>query len=961
MKKIVTAAFFCLALVCCASGAELVKDGKAACRIVVTPGQSPVIRHAAEELALYLNKITGGANVQVAEAPVSGLNMVLFERSADPKMEDDGFALSSEKNVLKIQAKTDPGFLYGAYEILKRYGNVRWLVPGPEGEFVRNSPSVSVPSGRTLHNPSFKVRTFHFNCANIDSPKLEVLDWMLRNNMVIEETSDFFRVGPVSGFIKNRPYSIREGWHCFTRLHNGEKTAPDRAKWAADYRKMFEEHPERFPLINGKRQFLEGQKFQPCTTNPDNIRIMASNLIAHLKKSGITQFGGRYILVNNDNTNWCECENCKAADDPREAKEHQISTRYWKFINALSAGVRKELPDAPLVGYAYQNYQAPPLGVNPDPKMAVMLSFNRICYRHRLDDPECPTNKVFLRCFQAWSKVNGNVYTWEEIGPNGTCYMPLETTFVDHLKTYRKLGMAGTIPSIAPLFAKYEKRYQDTLIPESWYGMWQALYLSAQFHWNMDSDYARLLEEANQLFYGKAWDAGMKEFRELIGKTASSTPGCFGWGHGAPVGRCLTQPGVHKKLLECLDRAGAAVQNDPRSLKNVRRDRMFFAKAWEKEYTSYLKNFRDLRIYAKTAPIQIDGNIDEPDWKNADIISNFKIDSEKPARNQTFVRTVYEPDAIYFAVELMEPSPGKMESKARERDGKLWEDNSFEIFLNHPDMGNSYYHFIINDRGSLYDSKVASLTEQDVSFHSGAEVKTKVLNDRWCAEIRIPTAMLGMKCFDGHTWRVNMQRYRVVKGEQPESSSIASGAGHNVESFLPLAFAGKRQTADVSFSEIDTRFWKNADCNEVEKQEKLPGSWTSENHLLPKNWFLNLNSGSIAMKKHPGSDSNYYIELTDGIIYQYHRGRNEKYAIRFRAAGEGTLSLYAYRYQQPEKVTEGLKHLGSDFVAKASPGGGEWKDYKFEYTKKDPAEAIGAAFHVKGKLLLDDIYVYPVK
>ena len=78
--------------------------------------------------------------------------------------------------------------------------------------------------------------------------------------------------------------------------------------------------------------------------------------------------------------------------------------------------------------------------------------------------------------------------------------------------------------------------FQPWADPSSAESPWQAIYMSAQFLWDKDSDYAALYEEANSLYYGKAWEGGMKEFRKVQEKAFHETSGCFGWGLCSPLG-----------------------------------------------------------------------------------------------------------------------------------------------------------------------------------------------------------------------------------------------------------------------------------------------------------------------------------------------------------------------------------------------------------------------------------------
>ncbi len=934
---------------------DLVKNGKPASCIVLAENAGVVEKHAAAELAAFLAKISGSSEqVAIGQAPVKDLYPIYLELVSDQRIDQEGFCLKANRSGLRIQAKEPIGVLYGVYEILKKYGGIRWLVPGAAGEYFKLKPTIVIPEMDTVSNPSFKIRTLHFCCASIDSPNYEVYDWMVRNNMNIEMDLFQLKIPDAARFLEARGATLRGGWHCFTRLHNGINVAESAKTCFADYETMFREHPERFPLINGQRRFLEGQKYQPCTSDPDNIKIMAKNLVAEMRACGMDKRGGRYILVNNDNTSWCECARCKAEADPGEAQAGGIATRYWKFINALTDEARKELPDLPAVGYAYQNYQRPPLGVKPDPRLPVMLSYNRKCYRHTLQDPDCPVNSLYYSYFKEWSKLCKTVYTWEEMSGIGREYQPSELIYVELLKEYFRLGIDGTTPSIPPLYAKYGPRYQGTTTPDSWLGMWQTLYLAALVQWDVNTDAVKALEEANALYYGPAWENGMREYRQLLMETSRTSPGCFGHGLQAPLGRNLTRPGVEAKLTAALARAEKAAEGNALACVAVRRDKEFFNTTWVKQNRLYVENYREMRAYPRKGVIRIDGKLDEPDWINADIVGNFRVTAEKEAKSQSAVRIIYELDYLYVAIEAMESSMNRIKSIHTERDGKIWEDNSVELFLNHPDMGGSYYHFIINDKGALRDARFDGPVSMP-DFDSQAVVAVGRFSDRWVVEMQIPTSTLGMKCFPGHTWRMNSQRYRVVDGEDTESSSLAAGAGHNVQAFLPVAFSSERSVNK------DTRFWKNASLNETWVLSELPQNCKVRDGKIPAHWHLAGTGGSVSMERHFGNSNDLYMKLENCRIFQLHKGKQSQFRIVLDAKGPGKMEIAVYRYTRtPQGDSD--RHLGTDYILKAQPPEDKWQTYKVDFKKESPEEVLGIAIHTlgNGALCVDNVFVQPM-
>lgn len=948
----------------------LMKDGMPTCSIVISKNASDAEKFASEELTSYLAKISGSpTKPAIGTEPVNDTYPVYLELSSDKRLDNEGFCLKADKNALRVQGTRTIGILYGVYEILKKYGGIRWLVPGPDGEYFKIKPTIEVPAQNSCHNPSSKIRMLSFVSANWNSPVVETANWIIRNNMRLKANYNLLIYPKLKEmYFKHAAVSV-DGWHCYTNLLLGIGTKYNFSQTKKVVEQLFKKHPEYFPLINGKRvTHLHTRKGvdsysafapQPCLSNSDVVTLMAENLAAYIKKVREPGMENFYMIINNDTTNWCECEKCGVTENPEERRDHQIPTKVWTFLNSLVAKTFKLMPDARLWCSAYQNFHGVPKGVKPDPRVSVLLAFNDMCYRHKLTDPNCPVNRHFLRLFKEWGKTGNAVATYEEAFSDfaGGSYAPVEKIYVDNLKEYHKIGIDGTMQEIFPLFGECGPLRKKWLQNVAWYADWQAVYLGAQFLWNINSDYDKIYAEINSLYYGKAWEAGMKDFRKVLTEAYVSEPGCYGYLHESPIGRSLTQPGLEKLLLSDLDKAEAAVKEDPRSLKHVQMDRKFFAYHWQRTHELYIKNFRDLRAYLKKDPIKIDGDIDEPDWRAAEVFSTYKTPENANAKVPTYFRAVYEPDYLYIAIEAMEPSPDKMKTPVKDPNGEVWKNNEVEVFLNYPDMGDKYYQFIISSEGIVWQKKVTpgNLFE---NFVSNAEIKTKIFKDRWITEMKIPTSELGMKCFTGQTWRMNSIRSRVMEGEPPSASSISGGSGANVQTFLPVSFVRERR------GERDMRQWRNGNLDEIVKHKEPIKGYIVEDNCLPKHWVLNGGGQGpikLAMKLHPSSKGNYYMQLDNCRVFQMCETTQSKFKVPFKAIGHGELGVYVNRYTPIPNSNGGCKYIANDGVKIFKIDSNEWKGLEYEYTKKDPKEWLGFVFFArKGEIGLDDIFVSPL-
>lgn len=940
---------------------KLIDDGKSVCEIVVPENASTAWKRAGGELAKYLGKISGGESPAIVDSPTANAYPVRLEIVDDDELGVDGFRLVANSESFRIMANNEQSLYYGVYHALGKYGGIRWLVPGEDGEYFALKPTIAIPEGDAIHKPDFSVRKLELNCASNGHAMTDTWDWMSRNNFTLADAhghvnSENWRP-ELAKALKERGARIANSI-MFSSLLAGRWVRPGVRSFNEEreaIRIFHLEHPEYFPLVDGERVILHGYE-QPCTSNPEVVEIMSRNVSRWAKL--LNSPAARLMVINDDGTIWCQCDKCRSSDPKGESGGNVLSTRYWTFINQIFKRAIDLYPNMTFEGMAYQNFQKVPKGVALDPRLSVKLSFNRRCFRHRLADSRCPTNTIFHQYYQDWMNTGNRVSSREEFGAGGGgMYMPLESTLIDGFKTFHDLGMAGASVCTCPVDGVYRPFYDD-VVKKSWYSSWQALYLAGQFLWDIDGDYDALLEEANSLYYGPAWEGGMKEFRKRLTKAFQTTPGCYGWGHGAPAGRCLALPGVRRQLLSLLDSAAEAAKNDARALAHVNRDRHLFEITWIKAHDEYMNTFREMNSFAKKGDIQVDGMFEEHDWKRAEVYGNFKTlkddhGKNKTAEPRTFVRTVHEPECLYVAISALEPTPDKL--LVKEGDAFSWGDNALELFLSHPDMNGSYYQLAFNANGDAYESKVIPGSQvADTTFKTGVEIKTKMMKDRWNAELKIPTSSLGVNCVPGHVWRINVARTRKLTDGEKEQSSLANGSFHGA--FQNLNFI---EEPDVKNPEKDVRLWRNSGFNETFKRphEKWAAHWRAgQRDLLPRGWSLN-RPGVLEMLLKPESDNDYCLKLTGGDFYQTHKGKGEALRIKFKASGRGEFTLRIFNFKRG-KYPAHFKTVTLDEIKLDTD---DWKDFSYDYEKLDPDDLVGPDFsHVKGEILIDDVVTYEI-
>ena len=467
----------------------LVKDNAAASRIVLEETAGPVEKHAAAELTLYLAKVTGAKievgnlpsprlyNIYIGTVESRGIPLSGAMKSSLSKIAPEGFLLAADADGVRIVGRQPIGALYGAYDVLKKCAGVRWFAPGADFEYCPKKPLVVIPGQVTVSNPSFAFRHLGFICANVTSRTIDSWDWLIRNGMVVHTSKRVYMMHRDA--LEERAARISEGGHCFAYLLND---------------KLFDEHPEYFPMIDGKRVKQRPDSSwlttnQPCTSNPKVREILTDGVKRFLDTPPA---GGSYLIGNNDGTGWCQCDNCVRLDPPDEKQKRFVSTRYYTLVNQMVRDIYRTHPDADLWAWAYQNYRWPPSGIVPDKRLTIEACVHGRCYRHPMADSTCQANAWFREMLSGWMKFGNKVMVreYDECLPGNPQYCPAERIYAQDIRYYHQLGLAGFSPIAPPPDGTFGPRYTDAGkldadkgemslygVKNAWYARWPIAFL----------------------------------------------------------------------------------------------------------------------------------------------------------------------------------------------------------------------------------------------------------------------------------------------------------------------------------------------------------------------------------------------------------------------------------------------------------------------------------------------------
>ncbi len=149
---------------------------------------------------------------------------------------------------------------------------------------------------------------------------------------------------------------------------------------------------------------------------------------------------------------------------------------------------------------------------------------------------------------------------------------------------------------------------------------------------------------------------------------------------------------------------------------------------------------KQIRIPRLNAAFTIDGDLTDAGWQQAArMVQFYQINSALDAPDPFVFYLACDDKMLYFAFE----SPGNPTPRAdrRERDGRLWEDDSVDILIapDYREKPTDNYHWIGNADGVIYDAY-----RSDPGWNGRWQYRAQRSSDGWSGEGAIPLAELGI-------------------------------------------------------------------------------------------------------------------------------------------------------------------------------------------------------------------------
>ncbi|MDD4097844.1 MAG: DUF4838 domain-containing protein, partial [Lentisphaeria bacterium] len=363
-------------------GLDLVKDGRSAFVIHVEEDAPPSVHEAASDLRMYCQRVTGvdWPIVHAAATPMISLGATRAAAAAGitvAGLEWEGFRVKplngdlyvlgpdTGRNERTPQGGTSAGTRNGVATLLEDYFGVRWLMPGPHGDYAPKRQTISVPDTERVEAPGFLNRR---------------LPYIQPNAKGVEQWSNRQKLG-LSLYL--------------THGHNWIRTCPPH---------LFAEHPEWYMVSGGQRTPPSGDYYKLCQTHPSTIRRFADVASDYFTRHPQATC---FSLSPSDGGGWCECETCASFYEQDPLGKLSVTPAVIYFYNEVAKLVRQRFPDKLLAGYVYAQYVFPPskpFQLEPNIFLVWAPSFD---YGYTLYRPDI--RELFDSLLPQWPKITSNL------------------------------------------------------------------------------------------------------------------------------------------------------------------------------------------------------------------------------------------------------------------------------------------------------------------------------------------------------------------------------------------------------------------------------------------------------------------------------------------------------------------------------------------------------------------------
>lgn len=182
-----------------------------------------------------------------------------------------------------------------------------------------------------------------------------------------------------------------------------------------------------------------------------------------------------------------------------------------------------------------------------------------------------------------------------------------------------------------------------------------------------------------------------------------------------------------------------------------------------------------ITAYKTNSKINIDGILNEPNWKSTDVASNFwsfyPSDSIKSKRNSN-IRILYDNSFLYISAEFLnKKNKATVQTLNRDQFGDFWVSDGFAIAIDPNNKGQTGYYFAVNAKGAELDGTMIQTSyfpTVDLNWNNKWYSKVRNSENSSVYELAIPFSILNFNP-SNTKWGINFVRTDIEDGNLHDS------------------------------------------------------------------------------------------------------------------------------------------------------------------------------------------------
>lgn len=371
--------------------------GKANFSISLSSGANPSQRFSSEELAKYLQKITGSKFI-ISESNAGNTPSIKLE--VNPSVNTEDYSIEHDGKHFILKGHSDRALLYSVYDFLGKLGCV-WLAPDfnhykGNAEIIPLKPELNFNyTGKTEEHPVLEYRKLDVAGARNNTVEnlTHLVEWMPKvryNTLRLQMGKNKWEKwsAELTPEIKKRGIIIEVGGHGYQNFLNANMESGT----------LFKNHPEWFGK-DSTCNYNPSDRLVFNTENPEAVDYFINNVVNYLKSHPEIEI---FDLWPPDVGRWSDCPDWKSYGT---AQDRQI-----RLTNKVNATVKKAGLKVKIEIIAYSFALFPSEKEILDRDVLVEICPIDQSFEYQINDPSAPTNAEYVKAMLAWRKsFPGNI------------------------------------------------------------------------------------------------------------------------------------------------------------------------------------------------------------------------------------------------------------------------------------------------------------------------------------------------------------------------------------------------------------------------------------------------------------------------------------------------------------------------------------------------------------------------